>query len=210
MPVFVAIVPQQEEVSEDGQQLVAPGMHLITLPYADDVRDIPSNLLHTEDANDDQVDKAIAFIERYQKKQPFNPDHYPNPALNHHYEVLMATAFQEPLPAAPTDLTLPQYAMIKKRTAHLIEEWHDAINDDPRLSVVAAKVAKTSASSSARKSSSFEDDSEILALWEKGRLSAYTVEELKAVCDFYRLDKKGKKADLLVRIDEHIRKQRKA
>ncbi|SPO26216.1 related to ATP-dependent DNA helicase II, 70 kDa subunit [Ustilago trichophora] len=211
VPVFVAIVPQEEELSEDGQQVTAPGMHVITLPYADDVRDIPTNLLHTEDANDDQVDKAIAFIERYQKKQPFNPDHYPNPALNHHYEVLMATAFQEALPSAPTDLTIPQYSTIKKRTAHLIEEWHSAINDDPRLAMVSAassnKVARTS--TNVRKTT-FEDDTEIMGLWEKGKLSAYTVEELKGVCDFYRLDKKGKKADLLVRIDGHIRKQRKA
>ena len=208
VPVFVAIVPQEEELSEDGQQMVAPGMHLITLPYADDVRDVPTNLLHTEDANDVQVDKAVAFIERYQKKQPFNPDHYPNPALNHHYAVLMATAFQEPLPAHPVDLTVPQYATIKKRTAHLIQDWHAAINEDPRLTAVASsnKVAKTS--TSVRKTS-FEDDSEILELWSRGKLSAYTVAELKSVCDFYRLDNKGRKTDLLVRIDAHIRKQRK-
>ncbi|SNX84766.1 related to ATP-dependent DNA helicase II, 70 kDa subunit [Melanopsichium pennsylvanicum] len=209
VPVFVAIVPQEEEIGQDGQQMVAPGMNIVTLPYADDVRDVPTNLLHTEDAKDDQIDKAIAFIERYQKKQPFNPDHYPNPALNHHYEVLMATAFQESLPESPTDLTVPQYATIKKRTAHLIQEWHSAINEDPRVAMALGlgsnKVAKTS--SNVRKSS-FEDDTEILDLWGKGKLSAYTVEELKGVCDFYRLDKKGKKADLLVRIDAHIRKRR--
>ena len=50
----------------------------------------------------------------------------------------------------------------------------------------------------------------ISAVFRRGGDIAFVVEELKAVCDFYRLDKKGKKADLLVRIDEHIRKQRKA
>ncbi|EST08513.1 SAP domain protein [Kalmanozyma brasiliensis GHG001] len=208
VPVFVAIVPQEEEVSEDGQQLIAPGMHIITLPYADDVRDVPTNLLSTADAKDEQIDKAVAFIERYQKKQPFNPDHYPNPALNHHYSVLMATAFQEPVPAAPTDLTVPQYATIKKRTAHLIQEWHDAIDQDPRLSMVAASSKQPKTSTSVRKTT-FEDDTEIMDLWERGKLSAYTVAELKSVCDFYRLDNKGRKPDLLVRIDAWIRKQRK-
>lgn len=210
VPVFVAIVPQEEEVSADGQQLVAPGMHLITLPYADDVRDVPANLLHTEDAKDEQVDKAVAFIERYQKKQPFNPDHYPNPSLNHHYAVLMATAFQEPVPDTPTDLTVPQYATIKKRTAHLIQDWHTAINQDPRLNVVSAAASKHAKTSTSVRKTTFEDDSEIMELWQSGKLSAYTVDELKSACDFYRLDKKGRKADLLVRIDEHIRKQRKA
>ncbi|GAC95769.1 potential Ku DNA binding protein subunit [Pseudozyma hubeiensis SY62] len=210
VPVFVAIVPQEEEVSADGQQIVAPGIHLITLPYADDVRDVPANLLRTEDAKDEQVDKAIAFIERYQKKQPFNPDHYPNPALNHHYAVLMATAFQEPVPTSPTDLTVPQYSTIKKRTAHLIQDWHEAINEDPRLSMNASINSNKQAKTSTKvRETTFEDDSEILDLWERGKLSAYTVAELKSVCDFYRLDKKGKKTELLVRIDEHIRKQRK-
>ena len=208
VPVFVAIVPQEEEVTEEGQQVEAPGMHLITLPYADDVRDIPTNLLHTEDARDEQVDKAVAIIERYQKKQPFNPDHYPNPALNHHYAVLMATAFQEAIPDKPTDFTVPQYGTIKKRTAHLIEEWHRAIDADARLSMVAASNKHPRTSTSVRKTS-FEDDTEILGLWEKGKLSAYTVDELKSVCEFYRLDKKGKKAELLTRIDANIRKQRK-
>ncbi|KAJ1025624.1 hypothetical protein NDA18_003965 [Ustilago nuda] len=209
VPVFVAIVPQEEELDEEGQQLVAPGMHIITLPYADDVRDIPTNLLHTEDANYTQIDKAIAFIERYQKKQPFNPDHYPNPSLNHHYKVLMATAFQEPLPETPTDLTVPQYGTIRKRTAHLIQAWHDEINGDPRLSMVSAAASKQPKTSTSVRKTSFEDDTEIMGLWEKGKLSAYTVEELKSVCELYRLDKKGRKGDLLVRIDEHIRKMSK-
>lgn len=209
VPVFVAIVPQQEELTEEGQQLAPPGMHLVTLPYADDVRDIPTNLLHTEDAKDAQVDRAVAFIERYQKKQPFNPDHYPNPALNHHYAVLMATAFQEEQPAGPTDLTVPQYATIRKRTAHLIQEWHASIDEDPRLAMVAEASSKQAKTSTGVRKTSFEDDSEILDLWQKGKLSAYTVAELKSACEFYRLDAKGRKADLLVLLDAHIRKQRK-
>ena len=65
-------------------------------------------------ATDAQVDAAKAIIERYQKKLAFNPDHYPNPALNYHYAVLKATAFQEPLPETMVDHTVPQYAMIRK------------------------------------------------------------------------------------------------
>lgn len=46
IPAFVAILPQAEEVDEEGHQLVPPGMNMIVLPYADDIRDAPE--LETE------------------------------------------------------------------------------------------------------------------------------------------------------------------
>lgn len=47
IPVFVAILPQREEFV-DGRQLHPPGMQLITLPFADDVRDVPDVVQKTE------------------------------------------------------------------------------------------------------------------------------------------------------------------
>lgn len=41
IPSFVAILPQAEEVDEEGNQLVPSGMNMIVLPYADDIRDAP-------------------------------------------------------------------------------------------------------------------------------------------------------------------------
>ena len=46
IPAFVAILPQAEELDEDGSQLVPPGMNMIVLPYADDIRDAPQG--HSE------------------------------------------------------------------------------------------------------------------------------------------------------------------
>lgn len=37
-PRFVALVPQGEELSEDGLQIAPPGMHLFPLPFKDDIR----------------------------------------------------------------------------------------------------------------------------------------------------------------------------
>lgn len=201
VPAFVAIVPQKEEVT-DGQQIIAPGMQIITLPFADDVRDVPEKVISAHDAKDEQVDAAVAVVEKYLKRQPFNPDHYPNPSLNHHHAVLMATAFQEPVPEEMQDLTLPAYSTIRKRTADLIEQWHEAISDDIRCSAaIASATAPTSAN--VRKTA-FEDDSQIRALWHEGKLGAFKVDELKAACGFYRLDKQGKKADLVDRLSQHI------
>ncbi|EPQ29319.1 uncharacterized protein PFL1_03074 [Pseudozyma flocculosa PF-1] len=206
-PVFVAILPQAEEVVK-GQQVAAPGMHLITLPFADDVREVPDAVFNNPPAEAElhQVDAAKAVIERFHKSKPFNPDHYPNPALNHHYAVLKATAFQEPLPETMDDHTLPQYDMIRKRTAHLISAFHDEIDKDDRVRHASDTATATSSGTRER---TFENDKEILKMYKAGKLSSYTVVDLKGVCDFYRLDKKGKKADLVDRISAHIEKMRK-
>merc|ERR1719410_2489180 len=39
-PRFVALVAQKEVKDADGKQEAAPGMHLIYLPYADDIRKV--------------------------------------------------------------------------------------------------------------------------------------------------------------------------
>jgi ATP-dependent DNA helicase 2 subunit 1 len=40
-PVFVAIIPQEEEADKKGAQVTPPGMHCIQLPFADDIRQNP-------------------------------------------------------------------------------------------------------------------------------------------------------------------------
>ncbi|PWN49880.1 Ku DNA-binding complex, Ku70 subunit [Violaceomyces palustris] len=198
-PVFVAIMPQAEELV-DGQQLQPPGMHLITLPFADDIREVPEKCQFTETATAEEVDAAKAIIERYQKKHPFNPDHYHNPALNHHYAVLKAVAFQEPLPERIEDNTIPKYDEIKKRTGHLIQAFHEVVARDERSRQVSVKT------SSAVRKPTFTSDEQILSLYSAGKLGSFTLDELKAACDFYRLDKKGKKADLVERVSNHVAK----
>ena len=40
-PKLVALVPQAEERDEEGFQVAPPGINVIPLPYADDLRNIP-------------------------------------------------------------------------------------------------------------------------------------------------------------------------
>jgi hypothetical protein len=64
---LVALVPQEEELA-DGLQLEPPGMHLIYLPYADDIR--PTEKYHicseasVPRASKEQVEAAAAFINK--------------------------------------------------------------------------------------------------------------------------------------------------
>jgi hypothetical protein len=64
---LVALVPQEEELA-DGLQLEPPGMHMIYLPYADDIR--PTEKYHISSeasvprASKEQVEAAAAFINK--------------------------------------------------------------------------------------------------------------------------------------------------
>lgn len=93
IPEFVAILPQAEERNEKGIQTEPPGMHLIPLPFADDIRNMPDSCAETLEATEEQVEKAKKLVRKYTKNGAFNPDHYKNPALNHHFEALKAVAF---------------------------------------------------------------------------------------------------------------------
>jgi ATP-dependent DNA helicase 2 subunit 1 len=53
----------------------------------------------------------------------FNPEKYPNPALQWHYRILQALALEEELPEKPEDKTIPKYNSIKKRVGPFAVEW---------------------------------------------------------------------------------------
>lgn len=50
----------------------------------------------------------------FTRNAPFNPDFFPNPALDHHYKTLLAVAFDEDMPATIKDKTVPDYALISR------------------------------------------------------------------------------------------------
>lgn len=131
IPEFVAILPQAEERNESGAQTEPPGMHLIPLPFADDIRDMPTQFASTLEATDEQVAAAGKVVKTFSKKSVFNPDYFPNPALNHHYEVLKAVAFGVDI-AEPTDRTLPNYEEIETRAGKFIAQWQDLVQADER------------------------------------------------------------------------------
>lgn len=68
----------QEEVLDSEQvQVRPPGFHVIIMPYADDMRALPVSEL--QEADDEQIDAAKAFVERLSIKGRFDPLAYENP-----------------------------------------------------------------------------------------------------------------------------------
>lgn len=137
IPHFAVLLPQAEELDAEGQQRVPPGMHLITMPYVDDIRDPPPT--HSLSANSEQIAAASKVIESFHRRDPFNPDVFPNPVLQHHYGMLMAQAFGQPVPEYE-DTILPDYALIERvctrrlrqRSGSSIRAWNEALSADSR------------------------------------------------------------------------------
>ncbi|CAN1813365.1 ATP-dependent DNA helicase 2 subunit KU70, partial [Linum perenne] len=108
-PRLVALVAQDEIVSGGGQ-LEPPGMHMIFLPYCEDIRDIEQRVMKTKNpvprATEEQINKAAALIKRIYLKD-FSVCQFSNPALQRHYAVLQALALDEDEMPETNDETLP-------------------------------------------------------------------------------------------------------
>ena len=112
-PVVAAIFPGAERLSEEGDQVIPPGLWLVPLPFADDIRQNPETL---QVPAPDSVTTAVrAIIKQLQlPKGQYNPEKYPNPSLQWHYRILQALALDEDLPDKPEDKTIPRYKQIHK------------------------------------------------------------------------------------------------
>ena len=69
-------------------------------------------------ANEEQIEGARKFVKAYSRNAAFNPDFFPNHGLNHHYQTLLAVAFNDEMPTDLVDKTLPNYAQIKRVSLH--------------------------------------------------------------------------------------------
>lgn len=77
-PVMGAIIPGEEKLDENGVQTIPPGMWILPLPFADDVRQNPetTNIV----APGPLIDKMRTVIQQLQlPKGQYDPRRYPNP-----------------------------------------------------------------------------------------------------------------------------------
>ncbi|GJN91425.1 hypothetical protein Rhopal_004446-T1 [Rhodotorula paludigena] len=139
-PQVVLLLPQAEKLNSAGVQVEPPGIHLCQLPFADDIRELGvepgvSVIRKADpDASDDEegpeqpeVDLAKKMMKYYSK--PYNPDKFPNPALNYFYETLAAAALKEDLPE-PEDQTIPLYEVIEQRVGKYIRQLRELVPQD--------------------------------------------------------------------------------
>ncbi|KAF8322618.1 ku70-like protein [Clavulina sp. PMI_390] len=193
-PLFCALVPQVEKLDEDGIQDKPPGLHLIPLPFADEIRDAP--ITEAYKASSELVDAATQILKKLTLKNGYNPNSFTNPALALHFAQVEAHALTIPFdPDSIEDPTLPNYDHIHSKTAKVIEKWGEVLENED----AAQLVGKASRKRAAAETDDAYDESEIRSRYEEGTLAKLTVAVMK---DF--LKAKGakaptgaKKADLL-------------
>ncbi|KAI4122373.1 MAG: hypothetical protein LQ338_005862 [Usnochroma carphineum] len=228
-PVIAALYPGAEK-RDDGKdvQIMPPGLWLIPLPYADDIRQKPevANLIR---APDPLIDRMRPVIQQLQlPKARYDPARYPNPALQWHYRVLQAMALDEELPEKPDDKTLPKYKQIDKRAGEYVLEWasemqaqHEAWEKGNRGSAIgvgtgggkrsAAAVEGGGVGKKARveKDGAEADDAGMTKAFKSNWIHKLTVSSLRNWLSGKGLDTKGKKAELVERVEEWYERKNK-
>ena len=214
-PVLAAVFPGAEKRSEEGDQIMPPGLWIKQLPFADDIREPPeTNLVR---APDEVTDAMRVIVQQLQlPKAVYDPSKYPNPSLQWFFKILQALALEEDLPEKSEDKTLPRWRQIHKRAGRYVVEFGDKLDQAYRqwqkdnagqihpTSDGGAKRSKPAASRDTSKKIKQEDgedtgptEEEMSTAYEKDAISKYTVAHMRAFLQSRGLSATGRKADLV-------------
>ncbi|ORY89587.1 SPOC like C-terminal domain-containing protein [Leucosporidium creatinivorum] len=211
-PQVVLLIPQEEELI-DGVRISSAGIHLCQLPYADDVREhgLTSSLSIIEPPTEEDPDRAQPAVEVAKTivkhlMNPYNPDNFPNPALNYHYEAMAAIALDEDVPD-PVDKTVPLYNIIHKKAGEHLMELKALIDQDEVDNIPTSNKTNNKRSHSQPPEIQGDLSGFITELKSKGK--KVTVEALKQACRAMGEKVSGKKDELYERVIEGLKRRGK-
>ncbi|XP_010273410.1 PREDICTED: ATP-dependent DNA helicase 2 subunit KU70 isoform X2 [Nelumbo nucifera] len=211
-PQMVALIAQ-DEISNSSGQVEPPGMHMIYLPYSDDIRKIEEVHMNVDSvaprATDDQIQKATALLKRLDLKD-FSVYQFANPSLQRHYAVLEALALDEDEMPDIKDETLPdEEGMARPKIVNALEEFKVSVygenydEDYMEISVSeASKKRKDIVENAVKECANYN----WADLADNGKLKDLTVVELKYYLTAHNLPVTGKKEALINRILTHLGK----
>ncbi len=149
MPVFVALVPQEEVLDpEDNEtQIQPPGFNVLYLPYADSIRSLDQVLCKNPSAqiSQKQIDKAKLVVKRL--NVDMNSAEFDNPVLQRHHAVITALALERENMIEPVDHMQPDVIGMRKYQSE-IDEFRDAVMPHNYLSSLQQSEQQGRASSS--------------------------------------------------------------
>ncbi|KAL7124321.1 hypothetical protein ABFS83_14G040700 [Erythranthe nasuta] len=210
-PHLVALVAQDEIVSASGQ-VEPPGMHMIYLPYSDDIRPIEELHSDTNQATEDQIKSASSLMKRVDLKN-FSVCQFANPALQRHYAVLQALALDEDEMPDIKDETIPdEEGMARPGVVKAFEEFKLSVyGENYEQENELMDTGKTSETSKKRKAVAEHATKEYANydwsdLADNGKLKELTVAELKIYLSVHNLTVTGKKEALISRVLTHMGK----
>lgn len=230
-PVVAAMIPSEERYDENGEQTMPPGLWLVPLPFADDLRQCPEQPAEPR-TTDELTDKMRIIIEQLQlPKGVYDPSKYPNPDLQWFYRILQAMALEEEVPTQPDDKTLPKYRQIDKRCGEYIEEYGKKFDEVYTTVGRPALASRPKAAASKRPAAAANNDddgakpkkrvkkepkvksedgdggltdAQMASFNNKGQITKQTVAVLKEYLAARGQPVTGKKADLIDRVQEYL------
>ena len=126
-PTLAAVLPGSESRNDDGEQTMPPGFWIKPLPFADDIRHPPD--IHHIQAPNEVIDAMRTVVQQLQlPKGVYDPQSYPNPALQWFYRILQALALEEDVPAKAEDKTIPRHRQIDKRAGSYVVAWGETLD----------------------------------------------------------------------------------
>jgi ATP-dependent DNA helicase 2 subunit 1 len=227
-PILSALVPAAEQTNDDGDQTMPPGLWLIPLPFADDLRAFPEQHTAPLKTTDALTDKMRIIIEQLQlPKGVYDPAKYPNPDLQWFYRILQAMALEEEIPTQPDDKTLPRFKQIEKRCGEYIQDYATefasayaqvAASSFPHRGKATGKRGSVEpegkpAPKRVKKEPKVKEEDEgdegltdehMAEFNNKGQISKQTVAVLKAFLGQRGVGVQGKKAELVERVQGYL------
>ncbi|GIL64329.1 hypothetical protein Vafri_18305 [Volvox africanus] len=217
-PRLVALIPQDEGIDPYGIQTDPPGIHMIILPYMDDIRHPETAAgVAPQQPSDGQMaaSKALIAALDLEKVEAFDLTQVCNPWLERHYAVVEALALSEPIPrwsAIAEDGTRPRRELFESPEAmEAIEAFRMAFPQDgsgkgtKRKAVgeagggpAAVKAQKAEAVADAYSAIDWE------GLYRSNGFTKLNKDDLTLYLRRHQLKVTGKKDELIQRIREHM------
>ncbi|KAI7875336.1 Ku DNA-binding complex, Ku70 subunit [Lichtheimia hyalospora FSU 10163] len=207
--------PQAETFDENGAQDRPPGIHIIPMPYADDIRDLP--ITNTPIATEEQVEMATKAIfggknGGMEIKKRYDPDLFEDPALQLHYATLESIALDKPMVDHIVDTTKPNVDMINQRIGQGLKELRERLAADVGVSEEDLRGQKRKVSDSQPESSSSRrrrdaPSKSIEDHYQEQTLDKCTVVMLKDWLDRNGVKPKRAKADIIAQVCDVLDKR---
>ncbi|CAG0884455.1 unnamed protein product [Darwinula stevensoni] len=213
---LVALIPQEEVCNPQGIQQIPPGFHVIPLPFANDLREVPPERRSTEDDGmhteeiEDMVEAAKMMIKKLRFR--FNPDDFEDPVLQTHWRNIEALALNRDSVESINDLTVPVVEDMDHRAGEQMEEFQKLTNPAGIDFVRAAafkkgatkrKAGETSSNQPAKRPVSSDEVQEAV---RHGHVEKMTVAQLKdfLISEGVKVDSHLRKADLIACLYKHL------
>eukprot|EP01004_Peranema_trichophorum_P011030 NODE_987_length_2202_cov_40.947571_g843_i0.p1 GENE.NODE_987_length_2202_cov_40.947571_g843_i0~~NODE_987_length_2202_cov_40.947571_g843_i0.p1 ORF type:complete len:731 (-),score=149.25 NODE_987_length_2202_cov_40.947571_g843_i0:9-2057(-) len=201
-PVYVALIPQKEVMDDNGSQVEPPGMVIVPLPYADDIRDL--SLPVVQPAPDAAIQKAKKLVARL--TVDFDPNDFENPSLQKHYSCLHAMALERETVEVKPDLTEPDLVGMAYHKGAILDFKSSVFEEhyDPSKRRKAEAAEERPTGLKKVKTEVDLSQFDFPTLVAQNKLDSLNLAQLKEYCRSHMLRTTGKKSELIERINDYV------